>query len=610
MNDRNYPIVKNKILNFKGVNYLLTPPGFGKSVNFPSFLSGEIKILVVVQDQLYLGYFENRTKNKRVKYISSDELWNEIINSYDSNSICKLNWKYDLVIFDDYSNENIEYNFLIKLILNCNYINLLLQSSNSTTLVPEYFEVNDKKFKVNRIIVPYHPFHTDIRYHDSNYNFDDPILLKDLSKLIKQFNESTVEGNFLIILPKSFMVNKLYQLISEINALVFKFTHYDSLASLNELLSNQTQDETNQETQRKIIIITDTLESLLSLNRIGIIFETGYQSSVQNTLSGGRRRVVKQITEERLNKYCSRLNVLFPGICFRMFTTDMMKKKIQSQNLQSIVGIFWHQLLQLKSKGIENLLLTSEIKNPILIESLKTVELLNICKNPEDKECLFSAGSILSIRNSMILFNLLKSKYLLQYLILVSFIDCFDSQFYFFPRKNKNEVEDQYSLRLNEFKQKMIVEYAGYNELDTFINIWNRIEFNPLNFEDQSVIDFARAVNINQIKLFQLLKTIKKMIEYCKLKIKPDEDWKLIEDINRREEFLNQLKINYNDRILTLDENRDYYLDEKKNKYRIENQFTRNLLLSDPPEKLIDLIDIKTKLESGLSFIILGIEMK
>lgn len=609
MNSRHYPTIKNKILNYKGVNYLLTPSGFGKSVNFPIYLSDKLKLLIVVSNPLYLDYFENRIKSNRIKYIASSDLWNEIINSYDEKSNCKLNWKYDLVIFDDYSNENIEYNFLIKLILNCNYINLLLQSSNSTTIVPEYFEINDKKFKVNRIIVPFHPFHTDIRSHDLNYNFDDPILLKDLSRLIKQFNESTVEGNFLIILPKSFMVNKLYQLISQVGSLVFKFTHYDSLSSINELLSNQTQDETNQETQRKIIIITDTLEPLLSLNRIGMIFETGYQSSIENTLSGGRRRIVKQITEERLNKYCSRLNILFPGICFRMFTTDTMKRKIQSQNLKSIVGIFWHQLLQLRSKGIEDLLLSSEVKNPILIESLKTVELLNICKNPEVKECLFSAGSILSIRNSNILFNLLKSEQFLQYLILICFIDSFDSQFYFLPRKNKDEVEDQYSVRLNEFKQKLIVEYAGFNELDTFINIWDRIEFDPLNFEDQNVIDFSRTVNINQIKLFQLLKTIKKMIEYCKLKIKPDEDWKLTEDINRREEFLNQLKINYNDRILTLDENRDYYLDSSRNKYRIENQFTRNLLLSNPPEKLIDLIDIKTKLESGLSFVILGIEM-
>lgn len=578
--------------NFEKIIHLFTPPGYGKSVKIPEYLAKKLKlkILVVEPDQLYADYFKLRTKS--VDYISSQDLWEQVIENYNKKK-CNLKLKYDLVIFDDYHDGNTEYEVLIRLLKECKYDRILLTSSN-------VYKTDIQSFDVEKIVIPFNPFHTDIRYHDVNYEWNDNKLLKDISKLVISFNDSSVEGNFLVILPKAYQVNILYDLLmknktenteslaSEKENIVLKYTHYDSLVSLNDLLSKETISDT-----RKILIITDRLEPLVSLPRIGIIFETGFESSMVSTLSGSTRRMVIPISLERLGKYCSRLNVTFPGICFRMFTKD----KIEKRNLITKTGLFWYRLLQLKSKGIE-------FNDDRLKESFDTLKLLNICNDYKEPSCIFCHKSKLSIRNSLILFNNLKSKNVSQLIIILCFIDTYDTQFYRFPKKEKDEIDAEYTLRLMKVKQEVILKYGGQSDLHSFVNIWNEL---MKNGEDN--VDLVNMKLVNSIKYFQLMKLIKDMFNFVSNDYKVKIDSNLLIAENIIDDFRADIANVYQDRIISLDSNENYYIDSNDKKYRLDQKFSINLFSSNPPKSVVNLVSINVNIEGGLTFVVLALNI-
>lgn len=608
MEEQYIDLIKNKIQSFisnadhNKLLYLFTPPNYGKSVRIPKILSEDIKILVVESNNLYVNYF--RLMTKKIEYISSDNLWNLVIEKYDHGK-CILDLDYDLIIFDDYSDSNLEFRILIKLLKGCDFHKIMLQSSN-------VYHPKTSIWDIEEINIPFTPFHTDIRYHDTNYKYDDAKLLRDISRLVTTFNDSTVEGNFLIILPKTFLVNKLFSLIDikgleradkDVKSLLLKFTHYESLTSLNEFMNKEYENPVNN--IRKIVIITDVLEPLISLPRLGMIFETGYESKIENTLTGGKHKIVTSISEEKLGKYCSRLNIKFPGICFRMFTKDKLEIK---KNIKTISGIFWYQILQLRSKNLESVLenINEEIMTDMINSSFESLKILNICDDYREPSCIFVNKLSLGIRNSLTLFQLLDHKKISQIVILLSFIDNYDAQFYRFPIKQKDENDTKYTLRLLQYKQDLLVKVSGYNDLDTFINIWN--EYID-KVQDPWKKEIETISYINNNKLYLLLKTISQLFDLLKKEheIKIPKKYKI--DPGILIELKKVLSNNYQDKILSLDSDDNYYLDNDGHKYRLDQKFNLNLLSSKPPKSIIDLIDMHTKFEGELNFVILSIDI-
>lgn len=586
---------KISVYDFSKPLFLFTPPGYGKSVLLPQYLSSTIgKVLVVVPNELHVNYFTRR--NNKSTYISADNLWDTVIDKY-SKTKCKLDLDYDLIIFDDYSDSNTEYEILIKILMHCNYKKIMLQTSNV------YRPFTDT-FDVEKLIIPFNPFHTDIRYHDMNYEFNDNQMIKDLARLITMFNDSSVEGNFVVILPKSYQVNMLHKKLTVDDKvtgkenIIFKYTHYDSLSEMNKLYSIDPD-------VRLIVIITDTLESLLSLPRIGIVFETGYESVVTSTPSGSVRRMVLPISHERLGKYCSRLNVTFPGICFRMFTRDRLDKVgsgVTPRNLITKTGLFWYRILQLRSKGIE-------FEDNKLEESFNTLKVLDICNDYREESCIFCHKCELSIRNSLVLFKVMKGMtgkgQLLITIIILSFIDTYDTQWYRLPKKRSDEIDAEFTLRLNEYRREFILKYAGNSDIDTFVNVWNAITHEKGLDTDQVTI------GVSQNKFFQLIKLVKNVINFIQREYRIEIDTRDVK-VELNSELIKLIANVYQDRILSLDGDNNYYIGQGDDliKYRLDQKFTFNLFSANPPQSIVNLIDIKTRLEGGLSFIILAMSVQ
>lgn len=88
-------------------------------------------------------------------------------------------------------------------------------------------------------------------------------------------------------------------------------------------------------------------------------------------------------------------------------------------------------------------------------------------------------------------------------IVIASIIDCFDGSYFNLPDKSRNYTQSQYNKILLEHKKKYFDKYIGYNDLDTFLNMWNDyIE----HIDD--VGEWTDNNSINYNKMLKLILTI------------------------------------------------------------------------------------------------------
>jgi len=88
-------------------------------------------------------------------------------------------------------------------------------------------------------------------------------------------------------------------------------------------------------------------------------------------------------------------------------------------------------------------------------------------------------------------------------IVIASIIDRFDSSYFKFPPKSRNYTPSQYNKILADHKKKYFDKYVGYNDLDTFLNMWN-------DYMDHSddVDTWYNENSINYDKILILILTI------------------------------------------------------------------------------------------------------
>jgi SAM-dependent methyltransferase/predicted RNA methylase len=87
-------------------------------------------------------------------------------------------------------------------------------------------------------------------------------------------------------------------------------------------------------------------------------------------------------------------------------------------------------------------------------------------------------------------------------IVIASIIDSFDNSYFEFPFKSRNYTQSQYNKILVEHKKKYFDKYIGYNDLDTFLNMWN-------DYMDHDDVDTWCEVNsINCAKISTLIATV------------------------------------------------------------------------------------------------------
>ena len=88
-------------------------------------------------------------------------------------------------------------------------------------------------------------------------------------------------------------------------------------------------------------------------------------------------------------------------------------------------------------------------------------------------------------------------------IVIASVIDIFDWSYFNLPAKSRSYTQSQYNKILLEHKKKYFNKYIGYNDLDTFLNMWNDYIEHIDNVEE-----WTDNNSINYDKMLKLILTI------------------------------------------------------------------------------------------------------
>jgi HrpA-like RNA helicase len=589
------------VIKQSDITLLIAPSASGKSVGLPQYLSQSMNVLVVEKDKFHSDYFSRVTntnpysnklnfKDNKLVYVSAISFWNFLIEFF-KNGVCKITSAFpDLIIFDDYDNESLFYFLCLSLLNYCKdqlNIPILLQTSLELTYP------NASIFKI-----PETSFPIDIRYHNKNFYPQDPVMIKELSQVVSNFYKSTVEGDFLVILTKTYEVESLKQKLDLKSIASITITKKSDLNIINEI--HKIQD------QRMIIITTNQFEPLISLVHLGIIFETMYEKRVEINLMGGVRETVTQISKQTLKKYCRRISRNFPGMCYRMFTLDNFEKLNETPKREWTGYPIWYEISQMKRKGIDAEIVLGEIIDKVK-NSFDLLNAINLCTDYEEESCAFANHLMLNPRNSLTLFKWIKETQnpVFPCIVAVCMLDCFNSLFFKYPRKDSKDISAKYNLILQEHRQKFYIKYSGYSDLETLLNIWREMMSSVGGLDETPpgvFIKWAKDNSFDINKTMEIRTIVIKVVDILremnnKVEIGPFDNKRVIEEIRPI------LAKTYNDKIVSKKDKGYYYYDKNDQKYKIDNKHSVNMLLSRPPNSIINFLSFEVKLEERINII-------
>jgi SAM-dependent methyltransferase len=88
-------------------------------------------------------------------------------------------------------------------------------------------------------------------------------------------------------------------------------------------------------------------------------------------------------------------------------------------------------------------------------------------------------------------------------IVIASLIDTFNESYFKFPDKSRNYSQSQYDKILADHKKKYFDKYIGYNDLETFLNLWN----DYIDHSDDVEI-WIKENSINYDKFVKLIQTV------------------------------------------------------------------------------------------------------
>lgn len=168
-------------------------------------------------------------------------------------------------------------------------------------------------------------------------------------------------------------------------------------------------------------------------------------------------------------------------------------------------------------------------------------------------------------------------------IVIASIIDSFDGSYFKFPIKSRNYTQSQYNKILSEHKKKYFDKYIGYNDLDTYLNMWNDY-INNIN----NVDEWYNNNSINYDKIIRLVSTINgvssDLASYFNIEVV---------EIDREEAVKTSRPILasvYSD-LTYIDPYRKLYFNELKSseKFSIDKNESVNEMLENPPLGVIAL---------------------
>lgn len=603
-------IEKNEIIA------VISPKGFGNLIGLPAILGMRgMKTYIVVETKenakslsnyqkiispgIEVGDEDEYNENTKIVYMTIKGIKDKILENVKEGEIGNIEFT-DVIIIDDNDIKNIEH-YMIKGILMDGYKNNRkipkIIFDNSIYNQIEYTEINT--YKINPMIYP-----INIQYNNKNYDINDRELYDDTIKIIKNYRNSEINGNILILVPD---MNKVKYIEEKLK--------YENIIGIKDIINeDDIKKLTEKDDKNKIIICNNINENIITNNNIQIVIDTLVTKSYKITMSGGKRIVYQYISKLRSDQNITFLGRKMSGTYYRMCKKEFYENLVSIYLTEILKYPIYNEIMELINVGLDpKQILKDFINIDKDIELLKRLEMIE--NNKITKIGELSLILPFGIRINAILGHCIEKNIpLFPCISILTMIDSYGPTYFWYPYKNPKIENIDYNVMINEHYETFFKQFIGYSQLHTLSNIWIKLmeDNNGMDGTLDEIVEWARIHSINIDKIIE----VREMVEYIilllnhlgyKIEIGPFTTNGII-DVLRP--IINYV---YSDNIYQLQNNniiRNIYYDSNLNSYTIDNYEIPNMLEMNPPISIVSLLSLKYYTKNDVvSRIVIGLDI-
>jgi len=522
----------SKMTHLNPILGIQAPTGVGKSIGIPWIIiknNPTYRVMVSVptranvlslyrsmmkyDPEINVGYAADREINYNDKtniiYATAGHVRNLLLRNI-SEGICEDMNFADILIIDEIHSGTIDNDIIQSLWERCAqmvkvYPRLILSSAfideQKFPNIPKY-TVSTKSFPVETI------------YHSKTFSPNNQEVYLDLANKITEYHlQEPINNHFLVFAPGKAEINKIMRQLKVMdNAAILPAYSNLERSDLDKIYDNVSN-------VRKIIIATNIAETGITIENVGMVFDSLLEKRAETSSIDGLRMVTTKIAQSSAEQRRGRTGRTMPGKYYVMCTEEDFAKLERSRPDEIERVPITDTIMSLVSVGLDPLTVIKKITPEKKEKAFNVLQYLKLIEY--DRQYIvtekgnFISNFEMSVYNSASLYDILRNIPVapLHAAVILTMIDMVDQTYFSFPPTPADKTTRAFRL---EYRSKF-EKYLGKTDIHVFGNIWNDlmnrigglISFSTNEKKTWIVVDsWCRDNSLNGRQIKEMLKSL------------------------------------------------------------------------------------------------------
>jgi len=417
--------------------------------------------------------YDDRTQ---LVYCTAGHLWRMLMRLYEE----KKPLPFDIMVMDEAHTVSKDYEVLksmTKKSWSINSFRLLISSATVDTKVvnQEWSELCQPE--ILEIEVPHYPITETFHNQDFDPDKEDD-LLKATTNYIVQQNKVQPAGHFLVFLPGSSSINKMYDMLYEENTLS-NTEVYPCFSSMPEqeiqLAVNQQLPKGPHDKFRAIILATDILETSVTVPGVVLVVDTGFQK-IMTSFNNGMASKLSTIPASgfSVKQRQGRTGRTNPGTVHRMYSRRFKSMMPFSYPMELQRIPIFDLVLEILHFGLHPNEVLPEVLTHKVKESIRYLQENKLLDNQLKLQdnALFVVTLPVSLQKALFLRDMvLEMKNVVHAqlaTLMVATLETADgSSLFYMPRKSRDQSHDEFAQVLKQIRQDTWEPFMSGDDLSS-----------------------------------------------------------------------------------------------------------------------------------------------
>lgn len=465
------------------------PTGVGKSIGIPWIIiknNPTYKVMVSVptranvislyrsmikyDPEMNVGYAADReinyTKDTNIIYATAGHLRNLLLRNIKDGICGDLDFA-DILMIDEIHLGTIDNDIIQSLWERCAqmvnvYPRLILSSAF----------IDDQKYpNVPRYTVSTKSFPVETIYHHKTFSPYNQEVYLDLANVITEYHlKEPLTNHFLVFAPGKGEINKIMRQLKVMeNAIILPAYSNLERSDLDKIYDDAPG-------KRKIIIATNIAETGITIENVGMVFDSLLEKRAETSTIGGLRMITTKIAQSSAEQRRGRTGRTLPGKYYVMCTEEDYSKLERTRPDEIERVPITDLIMTLVTVGLDPLTVIKKLTSEKKEKAFNVLQYLKLIDYDRQyvvtEKGNFISEFELSVYNSSSLYDILNTVPNIQPLhvaVLLTMIDMVDQSYFHFPPTPADKTTREFRLEYRSRFEK----YKGSTDIHVFGNIWN-----------------------------------------------------------------------------------------------------------------------------------------